>query len=657
MRKVDLKLEEPLEVDIGEYNHEQDDFYSAYPYTSYLHTPGSQPKTSTSALSPAQTSSTSFLPVSTRIPSASSAQSLSSLDPSPNPSPAYMGTPPTQYSDPAHISAAKGCIGVGGLGQYASPSSPALTRFGLGLGNESGNVLVQGRPATLTRSRTLPRVSQVEVKPTRRKKSEVDGLEMDQDVVDKLRRWILGIAVVEFDLDHGPVIDGIFPPMLLLPAESENIAFSAFPDSSQFEEGSQIHSFRIREQIQSVVAEKRPPTKDGFIYGFSHFTQKKDPSSKRGYRQRSVVILTQHQYPAFFSCLSSIFGPLYDAHGLPMLESACHNIATWRDPSPGQTMELGFLGSVLHLELPNTLDEQQLTETSSFKERYDPRIHILASSPPLIPPPIRLFESSLSNLWSIWECLVLCEPILIFGSSPAQTSQAVWWLRDVTRPIPFAGDIRPYITMQDGDHSLLVNRLPPKAGILLGVTNPFFEKSCSHWPHILSLGKSSEKSAIGGTAKPSPSLGSAVLAGPRSGWSTKTHKRYISKDRVLLKQLEAACKGSERNQLNGSLALRRHFCSRTRDFLAPLSRYLHTLIPSPAELTNATINDNIRMKPFNSAHFLASLKANGCTLPFRSSRQRTEFYERWLKTPAFGLWLAQQEHIVHLVLGRSVHRT
>jgi len=96
----------------------------------------------------------------------------------------------------------------------------------------------------------------------------------------------------------------------------------------------------------------------------------------------------------------------------------------------------------------------------------------------------------------------------VFGQSPTQTSQAVWWLRDLIRPvgpisvlthisigvlilfqIPLAGDMRPYFTMQDGDLAALVNKLPPKAGLVIGVTNPFFEKSCSHWPHVLSLGR------------------------------------------------------------------------------------------------------------------------------------------------------------------------
>lgn len=88
------------------------------------------------------------------------------------------------------------------------------------------------------------------------------------------------------------------------------------------------------------------------------------------------------------------------------------------------------------------------------------------------------------------------------------TSQAIWWFRDLLRPvnftsnqsiiiglpiglckIPLANDIRPYFTIHDQDHALLVNKLPPKAGILLGVTNPFFESECAHWPNVLSLGR------------------------------------------------------------------------------------------------------------------------------------------------------------------------
>src|ERR1700691_2776164 len=42
-------------------------------------------------------------------------------------------------------------------------------------------------------------------------------------------------------------------------------------------------------------------------------------------------------------------------------------------------------------------------------------------------------------------------------------------------------------------------------------------------------------------------IGSMAIAGPVPGWKTKTHKRFISKDRLLLKQLEEAQKGSEQS--------------------------------------------------------------------------------------------------------------
>lgn len=224
--------------------------------------------------------------------------------------------------------------------------------------------------------------------------------------------------------------------------------------------------------------------------------------------------------------------------------------------------------------------------------------------------------------------------------------------------IPLAGDIRPYFTMQDSDNAQLVNRLPAKPGLLLGVTNPFFAKSCVHWPHVLSLGRETH------SGQKSSTLGAP--AGPAPGWKTKTHRRYISKDRELLKQLENACfKGNDKSRMEASLSLRRHFLSRSTHVITPLARYLNTLIPSPTEVKNAqkafgfpptpstpstAQHPPLRLKPFNHANFFASLKTHGTILPFKSTSKKTEFYERWLKSPAFGTWLAQQEQIVQTVL-------
>ncbi|KAF9234226.1 hypothetical protein BU15DRAFT_90060 [Melanogaster broomeanus] len=435
-----------------------------------------------------------------------------------------------------------------------------------------------------------------------------------------MREWVLAFVFVQFDLDLGPVVRGVYPPMYLSPSERKNIAFSSLPDSLRFEQGTEVHSFRIRvypkssEEVPSEHCEPRPQLLDGFI----------DPTSQRGYQQSSLVLLTQHQYPALFTCIVSKLGPLFQSHGVPMLEAACHNIASWYTPS--STIEIGFLGSVLHIELPVSSDSQQLAETGSFDEKFDPAMHLLASSVSFDPPPIHLFEASLSHLWSLWECLVLSEPILVFGPSPSVTSQAIWWLRDLLRPVhPPCCGLPPYFTIHDQDHSLL--------GLILGVTNPFFEKSCAHWPHVLSVGR-----------KPSSRQGTTtVVAGPCPGWTTKTHRRHISKDRQLLKHIEKACVGKggrdlpPRIEIKASLDVRRHFCSRTNAVMVPLNRYLNTLIPPPSQC-GAESGLARQLRPFNPKDFFASLKSSPSALPFKSS------------SPAFGLWLAHQEEVIHKAL-------
>lgn len=100
-------------------------------------------------------------------------------------------------------------------------------------------------------------------------------------------------------------------------------AFAAFPDSPQFEQGEQCHSFRVREQLPSEYG-NRPPTKDGYIYGFSHFTQKRDESSKRGYRQVGALD------PPDECILAETFSVLLSfSHNINILHSSRHLSTSW----------------------------------------------------------------------------------------------------------------------------------------------------------------------------------------------------------------------------------------------------------------------------------------------------------------------------------------
>ncbi|KAF8577586.1 DUF1630-domain-containing protein [Ramaria rubella] len=501
---------------------------------------------------------------------------------------------------------------------FASPSTPDITK------DTFPNPI--RRNSTLNRVKTLPQLRQTE-----------PGLPaLDIDKIKQIRRWIL----FDFDLDIGPVLSYLYPPLKLSLECRENIAFSAFPDSSIFETGSEVHSFKLTNlNLEKMISFP--------AYGYACFMQRRDSTSKRGYLQRSVVILSHHQFPSLFEELVSILALSYLSHGNPMLERACQSISNWPGLSVGSTLELEFLDHIFRIDLPHTDDELQF---HGISEAVIPHSHILASVPPSNPPPIAVFSSCLPSLWLIWELLILCEPILIFAPSPRLASLAVWWLRDFVRPIPLAGDFRPYITIHDRDYTSLINKHPPKAGLIIGVTNPFILSVTKHWPNVLSLsGEENNTKPFNGKGKPSRDMPGS---GPVPGFVSQTYKRLTSKDRPLLRSWERAVEREDFGH-TASHSLRRHFSSRTASFLAPLHRYLNSLIPGPAEANfdpNASPRSKPRLKPFNTTHFLTSLKTHGTPLPFRSSTKQREFYEKWLRTPAFGLWLKGQEEIVAIVL-------
>lgn len=86
--------------------------------------------------------------------------------------------------------------------------------------------------------------------------------------------------------------------------------------------------------------------------------------------------------------------------------------------------------------------------------------------------------------------------------------------------MPLAGDFRPYFTIHDKDHAALVNQNAPQAGLLLGVTNPFYDGACKHWPHQLSLGDSSQCVFSTGKECPPPSDSRQCTGRDTPRWGT-----------------------------------------------------------------------------------------------------------------------------------------
>ena len=480
------------------------------------------------------------------------------------------------------------------------------------------------------------------------------GLVSPIGLADTLRQsspWIIGFVVLTFDIDVGQKIDAVYPPTVELDdLERNDIRFSSFPDTSALI-GDTAFSFRAR----AGTGLRHPKTEH--YHGYVFFRQKRDFSIRRGFLQKSIVLLSLYPFPGLFLRVVAITGSIHlnsvikaspaetpiEDTGLNVIEHAYREIAGWPRPEPATLLDLHFMGIHLHVELPlgcgSHIDGNvQLLETSCFVSRPgnappSARLpltceQILASIPctlvfptgflaylpmhswnehshtPTIPSPFfdvglthaafndipgtslglfYRFQAMLDHLWTLWELVLLGEPVVVIGRSQCVVSECVWWLTQLTKPVPFCGDYRPYFTIQNSDYGHFVkffmnNEVPLRPStskqnigasvspnttpiqpsgneqhfVIVGVTNPFFINAFENWPHVLRVGgtsKSTSESSGDISEKPrgSSSPSSTIFnRSPKSspldmspGLST-THKPFIAKDSKLIKALLAA---------------------------------------------------------------------------------------------------------------------
>ncbi|KAG0358905.1 Protein dennd6a [Podila minutissima] len=454
---------------------------------------------------------------------------------------------------------------------------------------------------------------------------------MDMLAIDRLRQWMVCFCVVNFDLEKG-----------------QGNCFSSFPDSNTFDVGDTVFNFRIRSTTAGRAA-TGPTTDAGFLYGYVFFRQKQDPSIRRGYFQKSVVLLSQHPFIGLFSKLVSVLGPAYFEVGKPMLETAFHNIASWRPPVTEGLMELPFMGTLYQVQIAKP-HQPQLLETAPFDiATFQPDTHIL-SSVPMNGGLYKHFQDLVPDLWLCWELMTLAEPLMLIGTSPEVCSESVASLVDLINPIPYCGDYRPYFTIQDTDFKSFCNKSSPPSSIILGVTNPFFVKTLEHWPHIIKIGKPinrrpNNKLLNDGT------IGKSASNGSRDGRSSldfvqglvSKRKSVIAKDANLLCMLaEATANRSSSGYLLDNI-LRKHFATLTEKFLVPLNRYFATLVPNDISLSSTSQFPHIT--PFKQQTFLKYLSKNPPAISFKTSAFKSNseacqtFYKDFLKCGNFATWL------------------
>ncbi|XP_036904850.1 protein DENND6B isoform X3 [Sturnira hondurensis] len=447
--------------------------------------------------------------------------------------------------------------------------------------------------------------------------------------------WLECVCVVTFDLELGQALELVYPgDFQLTEKEKSSICYLAFPDSHSGCLGDTQFSFRIR-QCGGQRSSWR--TDDGRYNSEAPVTlQVKDSSVKRGYFQKSLVLVSRLPFVRLFQALLSLVAPECFDKLAPCLEAVCNEIDQWPAPVPGQTLNLPVVGVVLQVHIPSRADKP---ESSPLKQ---------CGQESLLPAPLvltsvheldlfRCLQPVLTHVQTLWELMLLGEPLVVLAPSPAVSSEMVLALTSCLQPLRFCCDYRPYFTIHDSEFKEFTTRTQAPPSVVLGVTNPFFIKTLQHWPHILRVG---EPRMSGGLPKQvklkKPSRLKTLDTKPGLYTEYTTHLR---RDKALLKRL---LRGLQKKRPTGVLTalLRRHLLELTQSFIIPLEHYVASLMPLQKSITPWKTPPQIR--PFHQDDFLCSLEHAGPQLTCILKGDWLGLYRRFFKSPHFDGWYRQR---------------
>uniref|UniRef100_A0A4X2JU33 DENN domain containing 6B n=1 Tax=Vombatus ursinus TaxID=29139 RepID=A0A4X2JU33_VOMUR len=404
--------------------------------------------------------------------------------------------------------------------------------------------------------------------------------------------WLECVCVVAFDLELGQALE----------VRKTSICYLSFPDSYSGCLGDTQFSFRMRQSggQRSLHALDED---DGYnrgvpvtlqreaahLFGYVYFRQVKDSAVKRGYFQKSLVLVSRLPYVSLFQSLLNLIAPEYFEKLVPCLEAVCNEIDQWPTPVPGQTLNLPVMGVVMQVTrsqnlLPAPLVLSSVNELDLF----------------------RCFQPVLIHIQLLWELMLLGEPLVVMAPSPTISSEMVLALTSCLTPLKFCCDYRPYFTIHDSEFKEYTTRTQAPPNVVLGVTNPFFIKTLQHWPHILRIGELKMSGDLPKQVK-MKKLAKLKTLDTKPGLYT-SYKTYLHKDKTLIKRLLKGIQRKRPSEVQSAL-VRRHLLELTQSFIIPLEHYMASLMPLQRAVTPWKTPPQIR--PFRQDDFLKSLEHAG----------------------------------------------
>jgi len=169
-----------------------------------------------------------------------------------------------------------------------------------------------------------------------------------------LRQWVLCFVVCNFNVDLGPEIELVYPPdVTFTTADLSTICFNSFPERHDTEimEDMYFHfSMRNGSPDINLTSPSPPYGSADLFFGTCVFRQQYDGMTKRRFNQKSLVLISNHDFPAFYMNLLRVVVASAPISDPARLEAACAQIERWPPPIIGK-QELPFLGGVTMLEM------------------------------------------------------------------------------------------------------------------------------------------------------------------------------------------------------------------------------------------------------------------------------------------------------------------
>uniref|UniRef100_A0A7N8XSV2 UDENN domain-containing protein n=1 Tax=Mastacembelus armatus TaxID=205130 RepID=A0A7N8XSV2_9TELE len=461
--------------------------------------------------------------------------------------------------------------------------------------------------------------------------------------------WLECVCVVTFDLELGQAIELVYPQdVKLTEKEGRGHMVCYFPGCL----GDTQFSFRLRQSVgrrtsrftEDVYNRDAPVTLQrevSHFFGYVYFRQVKDVSVKRGYFQKSLVLVSRLPYTHLFHSLLQIIAPEFFEKLEPCLEAVCNEIDQWPSPIPGLTLNLPVMGVVLQVRIPSKTDKPGGSPVKQIAREVRA---LLFFSPTLLPTIHELdlfrsvcFQSVLIHLQMLWELMLLGEPVVVMAPSPNVSSETVLALVSSISPLKFCCDFRPYFTIHDSEFREYTTRTQAPASVILGVTNPFFIKTFQTWPHIIRLGETKMAGDLPKQVKVKK-LSKLKTLDTKPGKITNSMLMLYQHKNLFPYYVYLYLQGIQRKRPSEvqSAILRRHLLELTQSFIIPLERYMASQMPLQRSVTPWKTPPQIR--PFSQDEFMSTLDHTGPQLTSVLKGDWMGLYRKFFRSPNFDGW-------------------